>query len=271
MPTTAINSLSHLAELSTAINQSHELATGAAESALLHAKRTGELLVEAKSQIDHGDWLAWLAANCEVSTRQAQRYIKVATDWERISKNDAASYLTIDDAITEPKPHVSHNSGENEWYTPELFIEAARQVLGIIDLDPASSALANATVKAAKFYSTEDDGLSKDWGGTVWMNPPYSSSLIGLFCEKLVDHVSDGTVTSAIVLVNNGTETKWFQSLLSCGSSVCFPSSRIRFIDLNGNPSGSPLQGQAIIYFGSKKQVFIKEFRRFGTCLEVQP
>ena len=161
MPSTAINSLSHLAELSTAINQSHALATGAAESALLHAKRTGELLVEAKSQIDHGDWLAWLAANCEVSTRQAQRYIKVSTDWERISKNDAASYLTIDDATSKPKPHVSHNSGENEWYTPEPFIEAARQVLGTIDLEPQRSALYKATVAFIRCYSNIADDLSE--------------------------------------------------------------------------------------------------------------
>ncbi len=269
MPSKADNSISRpLTDLSLAINAEHRLAEGAAVTALGHAKRTGELLAEAKDQIPHGEWLQWLAHNCEVSPRQAQRYIKVATNWDRISKNDAASYLTIDDAISEGKPHVSHNSGENEWYTPPSFIEAARQVLGQIDLDPASSEIANNTVLATKFYAAKDDGLAQEWSGNVWMNPPYSSSLIGLFAEKLVEHFTDGSVRSAIVLVNNATETKWFQSLLSFGSAVCFPLSRIRFLDPDGNP-GAPLQGQALIYFGSDRELFGREFREFGNCLEV--
>ena len=111
MATTASNSLIRpLNELRLEINAEHTLAEGAAVTALGHAKRTGELLVEAKNQIPHGDWLQWLAANCEVSPRQAQRYIKVATNWERISKNDAASYLTIDNAISKPKP-----DDKDEW------------------------------------------------------------------------------------------------------------------------------------------------------------
>lgn len=54
------------------------------------------------------------------------------------------------------KPHVAHNSGNNEWYTPEKFIEAARTVMGSIDTDPASCALANETVKATCYYSAAE-------------------------------------------------------------------------------------------------------------------
>jgi hypothetical protein len=51
------------------------------------------------------------------------------------------------------RPHVSQNSGENEWYTPANYIEASRMVMGSIDLDPASSETANRTVCATAYYT----------------------------------------------------------------------------------------------------------------------
>lgn len=161
--------------------------------------------------------------------------------------------------------HVSHNSGENEWYTPPEFIEAARRVMGEITLDPASCEAANANVKAKWFYTAEDDGLCQAWRGKVWMNPPYAQPLIANFCNALVMHVNNRAVTEACVLVNNGTETAWGQQLLENCTAVCFPKSRIRFIDKSGNPSGAPLQGQMIIYFGPNQDAFFDNFKKFGS------
>lgn len=163
-------------------------------------------------------------------------------------------------------PHVSFNTGENEWYTPSAYIDAARAVMGEIDLDPASSDIANKTVGATVYLTVQDNGLGYSWDGRVWMNPPYAGELIGKFVDKLIQHFRSGEVTEAIVLVNNATETGWFQLLLSCASCVCFPEKRVKFLDPDGNP-GAPLQGQAVLYLGAKIELFSGAFNKFGKIL----
>jgi len=162
------------------------------------------------------------------------------------------------------KPHVSEASGENEWYTPPEYVKAVREIMGGIDCDPASSEKANRTIKADTFFTIDDDGLSKKWHGRVFMNPPYAPPLIGQFSAAIVKKFKAGEIDEACILVNNATETVWFQSMAECSSAVCFPKSRIRFLDPAGNP-GAPLQGQAVIYLGKKSDVFCRVFGKFGT------
>lgn len=162
--------------------------------------------------------------------------------------------------------HVSHNSGNNEWYTPPQFIESARKAMGGIDLDPASSEVANRTVKATKYFTAETNGLAQKWSGRVWLNPPYSAPLIGQFAVAVANKMHDGEISQACVMVNNATETEWCQGMLARASAVCFPSSRVRFHDHTGTPAKTPLQGQAIIYFGSEVASFVREFKQHGAC-----
>lgn len=163
-----------------------------------------------------------------------------------------------------PKPHVTHNSGNNEWYTPSVYIEAARTVLGAIDLDPASSTDANLTVKATNYFTAADDGLCQPWTGKVWLNPPYAGNLIGKFTSKLATHIRANDITAAIALVNNATETAWFGELASVANAIVFPRGRIRYLQPNGKPMATGLQGQAILYSGTKTYLFLRVFSNFG-------
>ena len=169
--------------------------------------------------------------------------------------------------LSAPPPHVARNAGDHEWYTPDEYIEAARAVLGDIDLDPASTAEANQIVGAKRFFSESDDGLARAWIGRIWLNPPYAGDLVGRFAEKLVSSVLSGAVSEACVLVNNATETRWFQRLLGFAEAVCFPQGRIKF--WHPRKVAVPLQGQAVIYFGKNREAFTEKFRPFGIICHV--
>lgn len=136
----------------------------------------------------------------------------------------------------------------NEWYTPPEWIELARAAMGSIDCDPASSHAANKTVKACAYYTKETDGLSYDWGGNVWLNPPFSANLIYRFANKVIEQIDN--FNQAIVITDNCTETKWWQHLANHSNSTLFIKKRIRFLNPAGGPGPYPYRGQTLFYFG---------------------
>ena len=146
-------------------------------------------------------------------------------------------------------PHVLHNSGDYEWFTPAEYIDAARLMMGGIDLDPASCHVANETVRAATYYTAEDDGLTLPWFGRVWLNPPYSQPHVEQFVDRLIEHLDSEEVTAACVLTNNGTETGYGQKLIARYDAIFYPARRIKFLKPEG-ASGAPLQGQMLTVFG---------------------
>ena len=157
-------------------------------------------------------------------------------------------------------------TGQNEWFTPAQYIEAARLVLGRLDLDPASSPLAQPTVRAEEFFSKQDDGLAKQWRGNVWLNPPYAQPLIAQFVHKLVEEYAAGNVSAAILLTHNYTDTTWFQEAAKLASAICFTRGRVKFCEPDGT-TAAPTQGQAFTYFGDDGEKFAHVFEPFGFVL----
>ena len=106
---------------------------------------------------------------------------------------------------------IHQDSGQTEWYTPSPVVEAARAVMGGIDLDPASSAAANETVQAATYFSRADDGLAQPWAGRVFLNPPFSDA--ARFISKLMAERAAGRVTEACVVTFASLDTAWARTL----------------------------------------------------------
>lgn len=162
-----------------------------------------------------------------------------------------------------------HSMASPEWYTPAPFVEAAREVMGGIDLDPASCAQANETVRAATFYDQAADGLSQPWAGRVFLNPPGGRGLVRAFWERLITHWRDGRVSQAIWI---GYSLEQLQTLQSCplGSpldfELCFTSRRISF-EAPGGGKRSPTHSNFIAYLPGDpldNVRFEAAFERFG-------
>lgn len=154
----------------------------------------------------------------------------------------------------EESPIILGENEGDEWYTPAIFIEAARKVMGAIDLDPATCADAQQVVQATNWYTKEDDGLVQPWHGRIWCNPPYSTALIQKFAAKVIAEDEVGRIEQAIVLVNNCTDTEWFISLAK-RYPVMFSSRRARFWRPNLERFATR-QGQAIFYVGPNTKQF---------------
>jgi hypothetical protein len=195
-----------------------------------------------------------------VSQQQASRW-RMHTAPERI---DDYRERIIDAArlAAELKAKANHRAqgtGESEWFTPRVWVERAREVLGDIDLDPASHALAQQTIHAKTFFTVADNGLEQPWFGRVWLNPPYCREFLSPFVDKLVAEWTRGAIEQAILLTHNYTDAGWFHAAARASRAFCFTCGRIRFL----SPAGyecKPTQGQVFFYFGPNDAAFRRTF-----------
>lgn len=158
----------------------------------------------------------------------------------------------------------------NAWFTPSLYIEAARTVLGGIDFDPFSDETANIIVKSKRILTVNDDAFTADWGRSrsVWMNPPYGRDCRAAV-EKFIREFQCGSFQIGIALVNNITETRAGQQLLQTASAVCFTNHRIAFWNSDGKVISGNTRGQMFCFYAKKAGVkgFRKSFEPFGTVI----
>ena len=173
--------------------------------------------------------------------------------------------LSVPNGTGKTTRELLSQSDQNDWRTPRKFLDAAREVMGGIDLDPATSKEANETVDATLIYTEDDDGLQQPWKGRVWLNPPYGGNA-RLFIERLMREYEVGNVTAACTLVNSHpTETKWFQQLFD--HAICFVAGRIDFGGPSRAVSTTSTHGSAVAYLGKDREKFAKVFSQFGSVV----
>lgn len=167
---------------------------------------------------------------------------------------------------------VTGLTGEVEWYTPAEYIESARVVMGGIDLDPASSDLAQQTVKAGSYFTLEKNAFDRNWFGNVFLNPPYKMPDVAQFVVKLTDEIEAGRVLQAVMLTNTASDSSWYRMAWARCTLLCQTGHRIRFFECRDGEveqRPSPTCNQTFFYFGPKHREFMAEFRRHGNIAKL--
>jgi hypothetical protein len=151
--------------------------------------------------------------------------------------------------------NIQHSSRTDRWYTPLYIIEMVKEVLGEIDLDPASEEHANEVIGAREFYTRNA------------LNGNQSQS--ALFWEKLVYHFGRGHIGEAIFMAFSAellavSQKYGPKSLLDF--TVCVPKNRIRFVDPLSPGKSAPSHSNVIVYLGDNPDKFKQVFSRIGAC-----
>lgn len=147
------------------------------------------------------------------------------------------------------------SSKSNEWETPQDLFDKLNADYHFT-LDPAST---EENHKCDKYYTKENDGLSKDWRGeVVFCNPPYGKE-IGVWVKKCYDESRRGV--KIVLLVPSRTDTRWFHEYLynrdGDGIRIEFLRGRLRFTNRtfpswrpDGNFEASPATFPSmLVYF----------------------
>lgn len=121
---------------------------------------------------------------------------------------------------------VHFSSKTNEWATPQDLFNSLNEEFGFT-LDPCATP---ANAKCPKFFTIQEDGLSRDWDGVVFMNPPYGRE-IGKWIQKAFESSLNGA--TVVCLVPSRTDTNWWHQYVLKGE-VRFLKGRLRFGDGNG-------------------------------------
>jgi len=177
--------------------------------------------------------------------------------------------LRNSDNVTPQLPLSAHDGNSDDSYTPAFVIRAARAALGRIDLDPASSQIAQATVRATTWCGLDHpeqnrrDGLTVPWAGTLWVNPPFSGGNLLRFTERLLTAYHAGDVTSACILTLSDCSTAYSQLLRQHSTASCWPAKRINFHQ-PGKRGGNPDRPTLIWYLGSSPGRFVAAFSAIG-------
>ncbi|HUY33887.1 MAG TPA: DNA N-6-adenine-methyltransferase [Pirellulales bacterium] len=162
-----------------------------------------------------------------------------------------------------------------DWCTPRKYVDAVRECLGQIELDPCSNQ--NSIVQAnVEYCLPARDGLTESWDfKTVYVNPPYGAdrehgSTIKHWLRRCAVAADKGSEVLALVPVATNT-AHWKQFVWGRAIAVAFLyDTRLKFlVDGKDGGKGAPMSC-AMVYWGNHYPKFERIFFKFGAVVDLR-
>jgi hypothetical protein len=155
--------------------------------------------------------------------------------------------------------HQSARMMKDEWLTPPNIIKA----LGEFDLDPCSP-ISRPWGTAKNHYTILDDGLSKEWFGRVWLNPPYGREASD-WLNKLSIH------GNGVALIFARTETEmFFEHVWNKADALLFFKGRLYFHHVNGERASANAGAPSVlIAYGTENVKSLELVSKWGQLIKL--
>lgn len=135
-----------------------------------------------------------------------------------------------------------NKSKSDEWETPQAFFDKLNDEFNF-DLDVCAT---DENHKCANYFTVNDNGLLKSWGGyNVWCNPPYSE-ISKWVAKAFYETRNDNTVV--VLLIPSRTDTRYFHDYILNRAEIRFVKGRLKFSNSN---QGAPFSSMLVIFRGA--------------------
>lgn len=137
------------------------------------------------------------------------------------------------------------SSKTDMWETPQDFYDLLNNEFNF-ELDVCAI---KENAKCDRYFSPEDDGLTQEWSGTCWMNPPYGRKITGQWIRKAYEEAQKPN-TTVVCLIPSRTDTKYWHEFCMKGE-IRFVKGRLKF----GDAKESAPFPSAVVIFGKKAKL----------------
>jgi site-specific DNA-methyltransferase (adenine-specific) len=126
-------------------------------------------------------------------------------------------------------------SNTDQWATPQDFFDKLNDEFHF-DLDVCATP---ENAKCEKYFTKDDDGLSQQWWGVVYCNPPYGRE-IGKWVKKCSEYEGE-----SVMLLPARTDTRWFHDYIYGKSEIRFIRGRLKF---GGSKNSAPFPSMVVVF-----------------------